>query len=242
MDSGTNGPISTLSNNCTGLGQYALRAANGATACTAIGYATYISAPSDSNTTAVGAYAMETTTASSQSTAVGAYSMEFMQTGVGDLALGYQAGYSYGGSESYNVCIASVGVISESSTLHIGDTTGTGAQNALNAAYIQGISGNAQPTSSTVQYVTIDTSGGSSNGLLGVAAVTYGSVALMGGSATVSTTAVTSQSLIFLTPQNLGTVVVPTAVAITATVVGTSFTITSANMTDTSTIAWQIVN
>ncbi len=68
-----------------------------------------------------------------------------------------------------------------------------------------------------------------------------GTSVLVGGTVTVANTSVTANSRIFITVQVLGTVVVPTAVAVTAKVVNTSFTITSANATDTSTVAWMIV-
>lgn len=70
----------------------------------------------------------------------------------------------------------------------------------------------------------------------------FGTVALSAGTATVNTTAVTTNSIITLTPQNLGTVTSPKTVGVTARVNGTSFTITSSDNTDTSTIGWQIIN
>jgi hypothetical protein len=70
---------------------------------------------------------------------------------------------------------------------------------------------------------------------------TMGIVTLIGGTATVNTNKVTASSRIFLTPQLLGTIARPTAVGITARVVGVSFTITSMDITDTSDIAWLIV-
>lgn len=68
-----------------------------------------------------------------------------------------------------------------------------------------------------------------------------GTAVLVAGTVTVSTTAVTSSSRIFLTTQSLGTVTAPMAIAVTARVAGTSFTITSSDNTDTSTIAWMLV-
>lgn len=68
-----------------------------------------------------------------------------------------------------------------------------------------------------------------------------GTAVLAAGTVTVANTSVTANSRIFLTVQSLGTVAVATAIAVTAKVVGTSFTITSASVTDTSTIAWMIV-
>ena len=67
-----------------------------------------------------------------------------------------------------------------------------------------------------------------------------GSVALVGGTATVALTVVTATSLILLTAQALGTVLVPKGLAVTARTAGTSFTITSADATDTSTVAWEL--
>lgn len=68
-----------------------------------------------------------------------------------------------------------------------------------------------------------------------------GTGTLSGGTATISTTAVTSSSLIFLTDTassvtNVGTLTVSAKSA------GTSFTVTSANVLDSSTFNWLIVN
>lgn len=65
-----------------------------------------------------------------------------------------------------------------------------------------------------------------------------GTCTLSAGSCTVSTTAVTASSRIFITVQSLGTVAVATPVAVTARSAGTSFTISSSSATDTSVIAW----
>jgi len=46
---------------------------------------------------------------------------------------------------------------------------------------------------------------------------------------------------IFLTVQTLGTVTAPQAIACTAKTPGVSFTITSADNTDTSTVAWLLI-
>lgn len=70
---------------------------------------------------------------------------------------------------------------------------------------------------------------------------TMGVATLVAGSVVVSTTKVTANSRIQITIQALGTVTVPTVIGVTARTAGTSFTITSANVLDTSTIAWMIV-
>mgnify|MGYP001576196577 FL=1 len=68
---------------------------------------------------------------------------------------------------------------------------------------------------------------------------TMGVATLVGGTVTVSTTKVTANSRIFLTTQTVGGTI--GTQYISARVAGTSFTITSTSATDTSVIAWQIV-
>lgn len=70
----------------------------------------------------------------------------------------------------------------------------------------------------------------------------FGTVALVAGSAVVATSAVTASSMVFLTCQDLGTVIIPSALCVSAKVASTSFTITASDATDTSTVAWFIVN
>ena len=69
-----------------------------------------------------------------------------------------------------------------------------------------------------------------------------GTVALVAGTATVNTTAVTANSQIRLTCQGLGTVTAPSALCVSAKSTGVSFTILASQNTDTSTIFWEIVN
>lgn len=71
------------------------------------------------------------------------------------------------------------------------------------------------------------------NAAMGVATLVLGTVV-------VTNTRVTANSRIQLTAQTLGTVTVPQALAISARTAGTSFTILSSNLTDTSVVAWQI--
>lgn len=70
---------------------------------------------------------------------------------------------------------------------------------------------------------------------------TMGTCTLVLGTCTVSTTKVTANSRIFLTAQVLGTVTVGQGLAVTARSAGTSFTVTSQTATDTSTVAWMII-
>jgi hypothetical protein len=70
---------------------------------------------------------------------------------------------------------------------------------------------------------------------------TMGVATLVAGTKVVSTTKVTANSRIFTSIQSLGTVTVPKGIGVTARSVGTSFTITSADATDTSVIAWYMI-
>lgn len=67
-----------------------------------------------------------------------------------------------------------------------------------------------------------------------------GRATLVTGTKVVNDTTVTAASNIMLTVQSLGTVTAPKAVAVTARTPGTSFTITSADNTDTSVVAYSI--
>jgi hypothetical protein len=63
---------------------------------------------------------------------------------------------------------------------------------------------------------------------------------LVGGTLTVSTAAARTNSRIVIQLETLGTVAAPKALGVTARVNGTSFTVTSADATDTSTFSWEI--
>lgn len=65
-----------------------------------------------------------------------------------------------------------------------------------------------------------------------------GRVTLAAGTATVSAPGITANTNVRLYVQSLGTVTAPKAIAVTSRVVGTSFTITSSDNTDTSVIAY----
>ncbi len=67
-----------------------------------------------------------------------------------------------------------------------------------------------------------------------------GVVTLVLGTAVVSNTSVTANSRIQLTAQSLGTVTVPSALAVSARTASTSFTILASDLTDTSVVAYEI--
>ncbi len=151
--------------------------------------------------------------------------------------------------------------------LFFGGYDGTTMQNASGAMWYESTenwSGSARggrwriqtttPTTTTrADRVIIDHTGAQVNGnvQLSVAGnkmlIKEGSNASMGvatmvaGTVTVSNTLVTASSRIFLTIQSLGTVTAPKAIGVTARTAATSFTITSADATDTSVVAWHIV-
>lgn len=68
-----------------------------------------------------------------------------------------------------------------------------------------------------------------------------GVATLVAGTVTVANTSVTATTRIQLTAQSLGTVTAPKALGVTARTAATSFTITSADATDTSVVAWFLV-
>lgn len=69
-----------------------------------------------------------------------------------------------------------------------------------------------------------------------------GVVTLVGGTKVVATTAAGTTSRIQLTAQALGTITAPAALAVSARTDATSFTILSSDATDTSVVAWLIID
>ncbi len=92
-----------------------------------------------------------------------------------------------------------------------------------------------QDTNQSYQLTSV--SGGLANWRILSAGV--GTAVLVAGTVTVANTSITATSRIFLTSQVDGGF--PGWLRITATTVGTDFTITSDNIGDTSTVAWLII-
>lgn len=95
--------------------------------------------------TAMGYQCLPALTSGGGNTAIGGNGLRQLTTGSGNLAMGQVVGVdgpgaAYTGAESNNICLMAQGTNGESNTLHIGDSTGTGA-GQLNAAYICGING-----------------------------------------------------------------------------------------------------
>lgn len=92
--------------------------------------------------------------------------------------------------------------------------------------------------SGTIGALRFGTAGGGISVKEGAGAA-MGVATLVAGTVTVANTKVTANSRIFLTPQNTGGT--PGAVRVASRVAGTSFTVTSTSGTDTSQVAWFIV-
>ena len=164
---GTYALATDTGNNNTGIGAYSL----------------YTSA-ADSDNTGLGQSSLSVLNGGSFNVASGSNSFLNLLTGSYNVGAGYNCGLSYVGAESSNILFNSNGVASENNVLRIGNATGTGNQE-LNSAYIQGIYGNSQPVSGTVNIVTID----NTTGLLGVTSSGSSSITIDGdtGSASGST-------------------------------------------------------
>lgn len=125
-----------------------------------------------------------------------------------------------------------------------GATTITTANLTVSRALVSDGSGKvavATTTAAEIGYVNGVTSAIQTQLNAKQAALTSGIATLVAGTVTVNTSAVTATTRIMLTTQVLGTVTAPKAIAVTARVASTSFTITSQDATDTSDVAWVLV-
>lgn len=117
-------------------------------------------------------------------------------------------------------------------------TTGAGIWNSANS-----VTGNLVTSGSitaTNGNLTLGTAGNKLNIATGTNASVGKSAAMTAGSITISTTAVTASSIIFLTHANIGGTVGELSVG--TIVAGTSFVINSSSGSDTSTVNWLIIN
>lgn len=141
--------------------------------------------------------------------------------------------------------IAATGTITASS--HITSTAGNVVASAGNISATAGSVSAGTTVTATLGAITatngnlvLGTAGNGinikegANGRMGV-------VTLVAGTATIATTAVTATSRIILSIQVLGTVAAAKAIAVTARNAGQDFTITSEDNTDTSDVAWIIL-
>lgn len=172
-----------------------------------------------------------TATPSGGSIKIAGTANQITTTGSGaQISLTLPAAITAPGSLSTTTTLASGTTLAAGTSLTAGTTITATAGNitATNGNVVMSTAGNK-----LVVPATTTTTGG---------AFAAGSVALVGGAATVNTSAVTANSLIFVELQALGTIPAPAAVGVTARTANTSFTITSNAGTDTSTYAWIIIN
>jgi len=161
----------TGGNGNTAIGESALFSFITGSQNTGVGGEIFYGLTTGQNNTGIGNASLYRLTTGSDNSCLGQNIATSLVTGSNNTLLGYGAGSSYTTSESSNVIINNPGVIADSNTLRIGTADGTGTQQ-LNNAYIYGIVPNSQPASGSVKFVTINSSGGASNGLLGVTSVT----------------------------------------------------------------------
>lgn len=128
-----------------------------------VGVEAMISATTASQSVAIGGAALGNVTTGQGNTSVG-YASCSVVTGSNNIALGIRAGNNYNSSESNNITIGNTGVASESNVIRIGSSQTKNFQ--------AGITGNT--ITNTPMMVTIDTSGGATNGQLGAAPIPGG--------------------------------------------------------------------
>lgn len=124
-------------------------------------------------------------------------------------------------------------------------TGGTGAVNIGNTTGNTAITGTLTTSAgitATNGNLSLGTAGNKLVIATGANASIGTSAAMTAGVVTVANTSVTAGSIIFAVPAALGTVTAAQAYYISAKVAGTSFTITSASATDTSTWNYLIIN
>ncbi len=189
-------------NYCVGVGYQALNACT-ADNNTAIGRASLVQLASGTGNTAVG-FNSGFQILGSQNTLMGS-SVLSLGTGSNNIAIGYLAGNAYTSTESSNLVIGNVGIITENNVLRIG-TQGNGS-GQQNKAYIAGITG---VTVSNTQMVTLD----STTGQLGASTVLYPGVATNFGTSAAPTGTNSTAAYVMLglgsswklTPSKYGTV------------------------------------
>jgi hypothetical protein len=124
----------------TGLGQDVLGALTTGSANIAIGADSLDNETNGVGNVAIGLNSMNQANGSTDNVAVGSHSLETLTTGVFNIAIGSSAGSDLGSSESSNILLNSTGVVGESNTLRIGESSGVGAAD-LAAAFIYGVNG-----------------------------------------------------------------------------------------------------
>jgi trimeric autotransporter adhesin len=151
---GSSMPLLTSGVSNVGYGFGANASITVAIGCVSIGYGALSSNSTGSENTCTGTDSLGACTAG-LNCAYGFQSLYGITIGSQNVAIGSFSGNAYTSSESSNILISNVGVISESHVIRIGTQGISGGQQ--NTCYIAGITG---VTTSNSQYVTINTSTG----------------------------------------------------------------------------------
>lgn len=137
------GNASNTGANNVGIGYAALNSLTSGSENVSIGGGTLYLCNSGSGNTAIGDAALELLTTGSNNVAIGSNatdgSLDHLTTGSNNVVIGPASGIAYTSSESSNILLSNVGVVSESNVIRIG-TQGSGA-GQQNAAFIAGIHG-----------------------------------------------------------------------------------------------------
>jgi hypothetical protein len=233
-----------------GVGDGALLSAIGAGGNVAIGANALSTTSADTRNIAIGVSALAALDGGSFNTCVGDQVLQNLTAGSTNIVIGSSAGSAYTAAESTNILIGNAGVGGDNAVTRIG--------NAQSAAYIAGVvtastgvvatTGNITATAGNL--VTLNgnlvlttpgnkiliAAGGGGAASVGV------SNAMALGTTTVLTSAVTANSIIFLTTNTPGGMVGTLSAPSGSITPGVSFVINSASALDTSTVNWIIIN
>lgn len=156
---------------------------------------------------------------------------------VGELQCNGLSSISVGAATDLTVTTGAGATITAQGTVAVSSVTGQVTIGADTGILLQSPNGPISAQDASFQIITP----GKGLDIAEGADARSGLATLVGGTVTVATSAVTANSRIQLTAQNMGTITVPAARDISARTPGVGFTILSSDATDTSDIAWLIV-
>ncbi len=215
----------------TALGYSALSSITSATGNTAVGHVSMMNITSGSSNAGLGNSALRNITTGSRNVAVGGgagHANTALTTGDDNIFIGHGASVD-SNSSSNRIVIGSGAVNRNDNTIRLGNSSITSISSSATGTCDLGMS--TKPFGA-IYFKSLNCMTGSNT-------PSFGRVTLTSGSGTVSTTAVTANSNIYLTPQILsGT---PGFVAIGGRIANTNFSVTSSSNTDTSTISYLLV-
>ena len=149
------GNATLVASNNTGVGKLVFSGLVGGVGNSAYGFAAGNSLTNGARNTLIGISAGQVLTTGTDNTTLGNDSLRSLITGNYNISLGSNSANNYTTSESSNISLNSLGVVGESNTLRIGQSTGTGVQQ-LNRAFIAGITGAAATTANAPQVTLTD--------------------------------------------------------------------------------------